>query len=587
MDEWRKVVAAYRKNKVSYRHMTDFKRDPPIPVGTDHPIGHEIPVDDGFLTHVAQELASKPLAHQRIGRNWLSGDTALVSKRTNDDMWIAREDLRILDDVCTRFTTKRFFPDAHTRVNMVINMIRIYDRAAKVAKQPYYIVFKGGVMLRLQLLEFLHDLDVEVRYEAIQYLSDAQRAVGVSDFDFEIVPTSHNQSEGETWRQVLTNAIYLLWIRRYLERYAFETNQKNSGSERNMLIDNTWDYAEAEHELKEMLRVQVKELPSTHPLYGCTIDHVHIPHPKRDPPVLEHRTRYGRSFPSPRENIMIFKCVASGRDETCVTPMRDVLRTIGCSKELLQLTDVQHGCLYTTTNYHIGEHEPRGHKLSMLSNFHLSRIKHAFVMYYTTQDGERRVDRLSGEVIDLSQSHGGVYDERRRHMYADVPNPYRVYPIPNTNHIIRSYTIDALLHDLQDILHHGPTAPWDNPKVDKRLVRYSFLLVLEVLRGTQSMEHRQRALKALVSYVSNPGMVASRKMHSTGFESIDTFAAHEHMSASHHGISEAARVYYATLSKHLITCIELVTRNEELKYRGMRWHTTPLNAMHVEHDDLR
>lgn len=585
MDEWRNIVSAYRRRNVSFQHITDFKRDPPIPVGMTRPIGHEIPVADDFLIHIAREIAARPLSRQRIGRNWMSSETALVSKRSNDDMWIAREDLRVLDDVCTRFTTKRFFPDAHTRVNMVINMIRIYDRAAKVAKQPYFIVFKGGVMLRLQLLEFLHDLNVEVRFEAIQYLTDTQRAVGVSDFDFEIVPTSHEQPEGETWRQVLTNTVYLLWIRRYLERYAYEMG-RTDGSERNVLIDNTWDYGEAEAELKDMLRAGVKELPSSHPLHGCTIDHLHIPHPNRPPPVFEHRTRYGRSFPSERENVVIFKCVASGREETCVAPMREVLRTLGCDRKILDLTNVRGGCLYTSTNYHIGEHEERGHKHSMLSNFHLSRIKHAFVMYYTTKDGERRVDRLSGEVIDLSQSHGGEYDERRRHMYADIPNPYRIYPIPHTNHIIRSYTIDALVHDLQDILHHGPTVPWENQKVGKRLVRYSLLVVLQVLTGTEPFAQKERALRKLIAYVAHPNTVAAKKMTPTGFPAVDTFAAHEHMSASHHGISSSARIYYTTLHKHLVAYVSLISRNESMKHRGMRWHLTSLNAVHVEHDDI-
>lgn len=586
MDEWRKLVAAYRRGRVSDRDVAAFKRDPPVPTGMHRrPIGHEIPLDDGFLARVAKDVASRPLSRQRVGRHWMASNASVVTKRSQDDLWIAREDLRVLDDVCTRFTTKRFFPDAHTRVNMIINMIRIYDRAAKVAKQSYYIVFKGGVMLRLQLLEFLHDLDVEVRYEAIQYLTDAQRAVGVSDFDFEIVPTSHDQPEGDTWRQVLTNAVYLLWIRQYIEGYVYDANSATT-SERNVLIDNTWDYAEAEYELRGMLREQVAKLPATHPLHGCTVDHVHITHPSRPPPAFEHRTRYGRSFPAPRENIVIFKCAESGREETCVAPMREVLRTMGCHEQILQLADTREGCLYTSTNYHIGEHEARGHAHSMLSNFHLSRIKHAFVLYYTTKDGERRVDRLSGEIIDLSQSHGGTYDERRRHMYADIPKPYRVYPIPNTNHIIRSYTIEALLHDVQDVLHHGSTVPWENQKVGKRLVRYSFLLLLQVLSGEEPVDRKLRALETLAAYVADPRGVAARKMTSTGFVTVDTFAAHEHMSAAHHGVTDAARRYYATMHAHLRAGVALVARNEALKRTGMRWHRTPLNAMHVEHDDL-
>jgi len=442
------------------------------------------------------------------------------------------------------------------------------------------------VMMRLQLLEFLHDLDVEVRYEAIRYLSDEQHAVGVSDFDFEIVPIDHEQPEGETWRQTLTNTVYLLWVRRYLERYAYE-RRASSASERSVLIDTEWDYAEAEYELLEMLRARAKEFPSDHPLHGCTIDYVHIRHPDRTPPTFDHRTRYGRPYPSERENLVIFKCTDHGRGETCVAPTREVLRTMGCDARYVdELTATRGGCMYVTTNYHIGEHEPRAHRHSMGTNFHLSRIKHAFVLYYTTRTGERRVDRLSGEIIDLSQSHGGPFDEARAHLHAEVPDPYRVYRIPNTNDIIRSYTIDALLHEVQDVLHHSDVVPWDNEKVQKRLVRYAFLLVLQVLRDTGNIAKKIRALTTLTSYLARPNVVAVRKMPSSGFAVIDTFAAHEHMSASTHGISPTARRYYRTLHDHLQKGIAIVAHNERTRHNGMRWHLTPLNAMHVEHDDL-
>ena len=55
----------------------------------------------------------------------------VIRKRTDDDRWVSREDIRVLDDVCTRFMTKKFFPDAFIRINMTVNMIRMYDTIAK------------------------------------------------------------------------------------------------------------------------------------------------------------------------------------------------------------------------------------------------------------------------------------------------------------------------------------------------------------------------------------------------------------------------------------------------------------------------
>eukprot|EP00966_Prymnesium_polylepis_P181151 4195988-Prymnesium_polylepis.1 len=61
--------------------------------------------------------------------------------------------------------------------------------------------------------------------------------------------------------------------------------------------------------------------------------------------------------------------------------------------------------------------------------FHLARIKHSFVVYYTTRPGKKCCDRLGGEMIDLSQSHSIQRDMMKRAMYDTLKNPYREYPI--------------------------------------------------------------------------------------------------------------------------------------------------------------
>ena len=86
-------------------------------------------------------------------------------------------------------------------------------------------------------------------------MSGEQRAVGVSDL-FEIVPDDHEQSEGATYRQVMANTLYLLWLRRFLEDGVFDARSQGPVRVRSTshLMNTAWDYAESEYELRDMLR---------------------------------------------------------------------------------------------------------------------------------------------------------------------------------------------------------------------------------------------------------------------------------------------------------------------------------------------
>lgn len=585
MEAWTNIVKQYRTGRVSFDDVTLLKRSPRLLKHTrDSTLRSAI--DDAFLVNVANEVRRLPLSSKRLGRDWLPSKASTVNKNVNDDQWIAREHFRDLDDVCSHFTIRRFFPDAYTRMNMLIHVIRVFDRVAKVARIPYRIVFKGGVMMRLQLLEFLHDLHIDVRYEIIEYVSDAQGAVGVSDFDFEIVSDDDAQTEMETWRQVYLNSIYAMALSRYLEEHMYA--MEHDPGERQKLLDNTWDHAEGEHELRDELRTAVENLSPDHPLHGATVDHVHIRHPHRPPPVLEHRTRFGRYFPVARDNIAIFKYSERGArdatDDVFVAPMHEVLYTMGCSKATVDTAIAKTGCLYVTTNMHIGEHAAQQHTHSLSSNFHLTRVKHAFVLYYTTKSGKKCVDRLSGEIIDLAQSHGPQHDQMRRHLVENVSRVYRDYPVLGTTDVIRSYTLEALIHDVQDVLHRGRTPPWENPKITKRLTRYALLLVLNVMNGEESMVTKLNSLDGLLRYVSTPHTIANRRMVRCRLSVVNAFADHEHMSASQHGISSRAITYYTQLKEYLARIVSIIEKNEE-RHGSTAWGATPLNALHMEYDD--
>tara|TARA_B110001450_G_scaffold256635_1_gene287884 strand:+ start:4337 stop:6199 length:1863 start_codon:yes stop_codon:yes gene_type:complete len=552
---------------------------------------YQIPLDVAMFREIHEAIRRSALAEKRIGRDWLPQNADVIRKRTDDDRWVSREEIRVLDDVCTRFMARKFFPDAFIRINMTVNMIRMYDKIAGEFNLPYKIVFKGGVMMRLIILEFLHDLHVSVRHEAIDYLSQEQRAVGVSDFDFEIIPDDRSQTESDTYRQVFANSLYLLWLRKYVEEGIIVKGHTESDKydTSHHLMNTAWDYAESEYELRDMLQKEIDALPSDHTLAGTHVDHVHIVHPERRPPQLEHRTRFDRRVPSTRENLYIFKRNAGNgmQQEVHVAPAYEVLRSLGVSKKLNEYLSPSMGALYCTSNFHIGEHEPPVHNLSMIGNFHLSRIKHAFYMYYTTKDGKRRIDRLAGEVVDLSQSHYGPLDQRKQHMYEDHPTPWMDYPILEVpGQIIRSYTLPALLHDIQDVLHHGDEMPWNNRKVSKRLVRYCIVLTIVTYAQHIPRSDKENAIRTLIAYIDDPGCIARQRMKKTRVPHVNDFADHEHMSMKSHCANvmcNNVKVYYGNMKKHLERLLDIMIRDR--KGHMDLTNTIPLNAMFVGHSD--
>ena len=69
------------------------------------------------------------------------------------DHWVTNEQLKPLNDVCTKWCTNKYFPDAFSRVNMVASVIRLYDRLRDVTGLKFNIVFKGGVMIKHSMID--------------------------------------------------------------------------------------------------------------------------------------------------------------------------------------------------------------------------------------------------------------------------------------------------------------------------------------------------------------------------------------------------------------------------------------------------
>lgn len=537
----------------------DAARRPPL-------LRYTLALEDAFLARAAARVMASPLAGKRFGREWIPL-ASKIEPREQDDVWIPREDLKVLDDVCTKFCTHTFFPDANARVNTVINVLRLYDRLAEVGKLPFRIVFKGGVMLRLILLQFWQQQPLESRDAAIRYLAE-QQAVTMGDFDFEIVPDRHRLSAEEVHRYVLVNYVVLLWLQRRME--AELRGEAPSG-----LLRVDFDREAARASLAARLQEAMDALPdSSHPLHGAKVNAVFLSARPGKTSVVPrgHTTRDGKAAPSKRRNLVVFACDEAQPLERktttttptiatpCVCDADHVLRAVG-----LPPMPIEGSLLYATCNTYINEDSsPSSRPQERRPLFHLSRIKHAFVLYYTTKDGRKRCDRLAGEMIDLSM--GDVGDEVRAWKHETLGRAaYRSYPllgVPKAVATLRTYSPAGYLADHEAMLHLNATPPWAAPKYSKRLVRYAAFLVVHVASlPTVDAHGKVRALRHLCAYLSDADGVRAKAMRPTRVPPVDHFARREHECARQ-DVADAAtlrayRAYLRTLHAHLDTLSRL------------------------------
>jgi hypothetical protein len=447
-------------------------------------LSHVLTVDRSYVEHVKRQVQGSPVSGERIGTTWTPQGTNVIRPRADDDVWVSREDLRPLDDVCTKFCTFKYFPDAFSRVTMVINVLRLFSHVSQPGVDTK-VVFKGGVMQRILLLELLHDLPPEAKEIMLRHLGK-HKALSISDMDFEIV--AGEVSDEKLHRITLVSFLVMTWLQHQL-------NLELHGQVRPRLLNREWDAVRGQEELKEMLQRQIQDLPETHPLHGSTVDGVTV-FPNAPPNNWPHRTKSGKVQPKPRTNLFIFKC---SDGEHCVADAKTVLRRMGVHIPLMETSLT--APLYTNMNLYIGEGTVRSRKDHLLSMFHLVRIKHSFTMYYTTKYGEKRVDRLAGEMIDMSQ--GTPYDENKIRMMTVLKNPYQQYPVLGGKGTkIHSYSMTGFFLDILHTLHHSDTEPWNANKLQKRQSRYvSFYVgvVLQSLTVSEGIEELSRLEHALVS----------------------------------------------------------------------------------------
>ena len=486
------------------------------------------------------------------------------------ESWVSSLELRAFNDACTTFCTYHYFPRAFSRVTMVLNVIKLFEAFYRENDIKHTgIIFKGGVVVRLILLEFLQGLSMSGRIDGHRFLKE-QGALNVSDFDFEITrDKGFEGDEASTSRTMLSHFAVLLWLMRAM---ALETRVREKGRRVAHLMDTKWTAdAEVGENLRKAMQTVADGLPQGHPLHGARIDAVF---PTDDVPVEEysrlskHRSRDGDWRPRRRESFSAFRC----GEERCVLKAQDLFDHIGLSNVANEYSSP----FYATHNMYIAEETfgDREYPEMKSSLFHLTRIKHAFVMYYTV-GSERRCDRLGGEMIDLSMTD--VKDEFRHFMYDETERLglmklYRQYPVIGVADVgIRSYGTLGFYLDLQKMLHFERLRAFQANKSAKRLLRYCCFLYVLVLGpytpGTK--EEKLAALRALRDASGRVELFMGGGVLRTGVQLVDEFIAQERRSLR--GMTDqpdAARniaTYVSIIHQHLTRLFDIVAAEEEEK----------------------
>lgn len=532
---------------------------------------YRLPVDVERLRAIHAAVSRSELAGKRLGSEWTPRETKPLRKVLQDEAWVNTKLLEPFHSECTNFCTRRYFPRARTRLNMVLNVLHLFGEFQREAGMEAGIMFKGGVVIRLILLEFLQSLPVEARIEAQRYLHD-NGALSISDLDFEITrPLGKEGDADATHRMVLSHFAVLMWLMRAM---SLETRVRERGGRQAHLMSTNWTAdEEAAEGLRGELQAVADRLARDHPLYGASIDAVflsdHVPEEHRDR-LGHYRSKDGHWHPRRRESFALFQ----RGDERCVISAKNLFAHFGMHDVVSEYASP----FYATCNQYIGEdiHGVKEHDEMKSVLFHLSRIKHAFVMYYTV-GGQCRCDRLGGEMIDLSLSD--VQDEFRPFMYAScqargVPLyiSYRLTGAPGMT--CTSLSSFGFLADLEKMLHYERQRAYNSLKYQKRILRYCCFLCIVVLGPDVGGTRAQKldALRALRARFAQPItlFLASRPL-STGVEPVDYFCARERrtlMAMANADPTAASQItaYLQTIHRHLDKLCAIVTRPESASY---------------------
>lgn len=459
------------------------------------------------------------------------------------------EQRRPLNDCVTDFVTTRFFEHSADRIRFIMLVTLVYERffatiRAEIYKQDKRVVpsdslillLKGGVSLRMNLLEMVRNLSSAAEGDIALFLKDELK---MSDFDFELVSNPLHIQSGDVARVSILSYLVVQQIRTYLVEHAdvYFTFFRYSTAYKTHLLD----------ELRTTLQAKVtQQEKGSSPYAGARVDAVAISpvsckganiyssmSPTFDPQMYAMAVpTMDKRHPACRADFAIVPSAS----QTALRNPEDPLICFVSSRDLLRAYGIRQpphprSPLYATHNPYISftagtaqtllEHFPSGvcnlHQQDNKTNdrvaFQLNRIRYTCVLYLHHADGRRTQEYITGELLDIS--HAIDTDSKRscavcrtEKTWSYAPSSIRFYPdvkfsILNPHEQYRDHYF---------MLFKQAEFPWMIPKYEKRVRRLVSILVMFLFSSrsrqqytewsVMSFENRIDTLRSIVNWLN-------------------------------------------------------------------------------------
>ena len=389
------------------------------------------------------------------------------------------DDRRHLMVDSTDFTVKHIFGTVKARVRFLRLVTMVFQTCFEEIHKSttVYLVLKGSVSLRINVLEMIRDMSSELESRFVNLLHNELQ---LGDFDFEVNSHNAHLSTEETTRLNIITYLLTVTIRNHMSMYKMHyiTFFQYTKEYQDILF----------RDLKKRMTETVKGLSSSNFYHDIVIDHItHEPHQELDLIYSARKDVLPHDFAVVVDGNE--KSSSDEKDPIGFISARNMAKRYGVLPETVQhLFPLHTPCsMYTSHNPIVSFQDPV-HKLKKdvpRVSFQLNRIKFNIILYFRKIDKKGNVhllsDRVPGEILDVS--HANINDTKRNSMYVkyETNTLYHTARIRNINDMeFVTLTPFGQLQEHIYMLFQQVHVPWHVKKYKKRIKRTVMILFLYI-----------------------------------------------------------------------------------------------------------
>jgi hypothetical protein len=391
-------------------------------------------------------------------------------------------DRKDIESVLTNFTTTSMFGDTTKYRIRFLRLVTlsfytlfqaIYIHTADVLYKPsnLFLVLKGGISIRMNIMEMIRDLSGGVEDRIMNLFRDDLK---LSDFDFEIYDQSNIMSNKASVRICNISYLMTMLIRNHMDAnksFYLEFFNLSTVSQKRLIDRMNIDMQTACDNISD----------TTHFFHGVSVKSVTFYMSKSTSDLHPYIARNPEGITNAlRTDLSIIQNTQGCEEDSnvCFISTRNVLKRYGIKPE----SYCRESVFYTTHNPWICFSE------GIATNvFQLNRIKCSFRMCFERPNGETLQDLFSGEILDVSNTLNG---DTKKSMFRHNKE-FGLYPRVHSTNMrhLTSFELSTLTPYGQYVEHmfmlfYAVKEPWKAGKAYKRSTRLILLLFLFVLSDT-------------------------------------------------------------------------------------------------------